>query len=77
MRGQLTQDGPHRRGISTHQFERQGNQLVIAFGHTVEHQVFKHTKLVRQQLVVAGQILAAGRVDAGCVDADKCYVFSS
>ena len=68
----FAQDVANGRGISTRQLERQRNQLVVAFGHVVKHQVLQHAQAVRQQLLVAGQALAAGGVRAGRVNTDKC-----
>jgi hypothetical protein len=73
---EFAQDGAHGGGVGLGQLERQGNQFVVAFGDVVEHQVFQHAQAVRQQLVVAGQVLAGGRVHAGGVYAYQGDVFA-
>jgi len=53
------------------EFQGQGDQLVVAFGHVVEQQVFQHAQAALANGLVAVQRLAVGRVDARAVDADQ------
>ena len=69
--GQRSQHRAHRRRAGLRQLQRQRDQLVVAFRHLVEHEVLEHAHVVREQLLVAVERLAAaGSTDCG-VDADE------
>ncbi len=67
----MAQHGAHGRSIGLDELERQGDEFVVAFGHFVEHEVFKDAQAEAADDLVAVERLAVGGVDAGGVDADQ------
>ena len=67
----FAQDRPHRAGVGAHEFQGQGDQFVIAFGHLLQHQVLQHAQVATAQHLVGTEVFAVSGVDAGGVDTDE------
>ena len=70
---QRTQHGPHGRGLRLCPFQWQGDQLIVAFRHGVEHQVLQNAQLARAHQQMAVQTSGRERVYAGCIQPYELY----
>ena len=71
------QNGFDGRCVGFHELQGEGDEFKIARRRIIKYQILQHPRLVVQQLLVRRQVLAGGGVQAGGVNANQNYIFSS